>query len=376
MTIVSISALNDNIGSIQLNLFGFENEEIDFEERIEENVFYEEKPRNINKNIRIIKEGHFQMIRPICPYCGSIEQTKQGFYQIKPKFDNDQKVKLHLQRYKCDNCSKKYSTDLFQIKEGNKSYLNSIKEKARQSKLIRGGSLRKIAKDFKIFKNMTISHQTMKNFLKINDKQIIKNGNRINQKISQLSGYLVIDEQFINLPEKRHYRVTLHDQWIKNPIAEEIMESRTKKNIISLIKETTKEHDIKSITTDGFSVYESVTKELQLKHQRCIFHMFKECRTEILKDIKKNKYTEIEILSILHNLTDLQNVFRTYNYDKCLELFESLLNKSKYFTDKFISILSEKIIPNFNRLTEYMRDNSIPRTTNKAEQEYSITQPK
>jgi len=87
---------------------------------------------------------------------------------------------------------------------------------------------------------MTISRQTIKNFLKINNKQVIKKGNRTNQKISKLSGYLVIYEQFINLPEKRHYGVTLHDQWIKNPIAEEIMESRTKKNIISLIKETTK----------------------------------------------------------------------------------------------------------------------------------------
>ena len=58
------------------------------------------------------------------------------------------------------------------------------------------------------------------------------------------------------------------------------MVSRTKKNILSLIKETTEGHEIKSITTDGFKVYESVADELNLKHQRCIFHMFKECRTE------------------------------------------------------------------------------------------------
>jgi transposase-like protein len=375
MTIQCISALNDTIGSIQLKLFDFGREEINFEDKIEENVFKEEKTKNINKNVHILKERHFEMLNPICPYCNSIKHTKQGFYQIKPKFDNDKKVKIHLQRYKCKKCDKKYSTNLFNIKEENKSYLNTIKEKTRQSKLFRGGSLRNIALDFKIFKNMTISHTTIKNFLKIDENKINRKNNRISQKIKQLSGYLIIDEQFIKCDKKKIYRVTLHDKHIKNPIAEEIMESRTKENILSLIKEVTKGHKIKSITTDGFQTYESVAEELNIKHQTCIFHMFKSIRKEILDDLKKNKYTELEIISTLHYLTELQNVFRTYNYDECLELFEELLNKSKYFKPILIEMISEKIIPNFNRLTEYMRDNSIPRTSNKAEQEYSKTKP-
>jgi len=78
---------------------------------------------------------------------------------------------------------------------------------------------------------------------------------------------------------------------------------------------------------------------------------------------------------ILRYLTDLQNVFRIYNYDECLECFESLLKKTEYFTTKFIEILSNKILPNFNKLTEYMRDNSIPLTSNQAEQGYSSTKP-
>jgi hypothetical protein len=44
------------------------------------------------------------------------------------------------------------------------------------------------------------------------------------------------------------------------------------------------------------------------------------------------------------------------------------IKKNKYTE---LEIISEKIIPNFNRLTEYMIDNSILRTSNKAEQEYS-----
>jgi len=65
------------------------------------------------------------------------------------------------------------------------------------------------------------------------------------------------------------------------------MESRTKEKILSLIRETTTGFEIKSLITDGFKVYEGVAKELGVKHQRCIFHMFKECREEIINDIEK-----------------------------------------------------------------------------------------
>jgi hypothetical protein len=46
MTIVSISAINNNIGFIQLKFFGFENEEMDFEEKKLKKMFffYEERP--------------------------------------------------------------------------------------------------------------------------------------------------------------------------------------------------------------------------------------------------------------------------------------------------------------------------------------------
>ena len=43
MTIVRISTLNNNIGSIQLNLFGFESKEINFEEKIERKCFFMKK---------------------------------------------------------------------------------------------------------------------------------------------------------------------------------------------------------------------------------------------------------------------------------------------------------------------------------------------
>jgi hypothetical protein len=43
------------------------------------------------------------MIKPVCPHCNSRHYTKQSWYIIKPKFDNNQRVKLYLQRYKHEN---------------------------------------------------------------------------------------------------------------------------------------------------------------------------------------------------------------------------------------------------------------------------------
>jgi len=67
MTIQSLSVLKNDIGSIQLKLFDFETGEINFEEKIEETVFKEEKTWNINRNVEIMEDGHFQMIKPVCP---------------------------------------------------------------------------------------------------------------------------------------------------------------------------------------------------------------------------------------------------------------------------------------------------------------------
>ena len=52
---------------------------------------------------------------------------------------------------------------------------------------------------------------------------------------------------------------------------------------------------------------------------------------KILKEIKKNKYTTIEKIETYRILTELKNVFRTYNEEESLKRFETLLNKSKQF---------------------------------------------
>lgn len=92
---------------------------------------------------------------------------------------------------------------------------------------------------------------------------------------------------------------------------------------------------------------------------------------KILKEIKKNKYTTIEKIETCRILTELKNVFRTYDEETSLKRFETLLNKSDQFIEVLRTYIHKKIIPDFQRLTNYTRNNFIPRTSNKAEQWYS-----
>jgi transposase-like protein len=68
---------------------------------------------------------------------------------------------------------------LFNIKNKYNRFSKQIKDKIRKSKVSRGGSLRDIVDDMKTFLNLDISHQTIKNWLKIDEKHIIQKRDRI-----------------------------------------------------------------------------------------------------------------------------------------------------------------------------------------------------
>ena len=78
-------------------------------------------------------------------------------------------------------------------------------------------------------------------------------------------------------------------------------------------------------------------------------------------------------MAILRYLTEINNIFRTFDENECFDRYESILNKSKRLAEIIIKILVDKIIPNIESLTQFTKDNFIPRTSNQAEQHYSKT---
>ncbi|MDR2831068.1 MAG: hypothetical protein LBB45_08610, partial [Methanobrevibacter sp.] len=98
---------------------------------------------------------------------------------------------------------------------------------------------------------------------------------------------------------KKEYRVSLHDAFIKYPIAEEIMFSRKTYKLKSLIEEVTEGQPRISLTTDGLKQYKKVAEDLGLKHQRCIFHIMKDCREKVKRYLKRTKDDTITKISVV-----------------------------------------------------------------------------
>jgi hypothetical protein len=99
----------------------------------------------------------------------------------------------------------------------------------------------------------------------------------------------------------------------------------------------------------------------------------KDCRTKVYKYFKKSKDDSVTKMSIVRYLTGINNVFRTYDEKECLRRFKELLEKSKVLHPGIVKIFRKKMIPNFESLKQFTVDNFIPRTSNQAEQHYSIT---
>lgn len=66
----------------------------------------------------------------------------------------------------------KFQTKIASIKNDGERFSKDLKEKIRESFANRGGSLDQIANDLKIFLNIDISHQTIKNTLQFDFSQV------------------------------------------------------------------------------------------------------------------------------------------------------------------------------------------------------------
>jgi hypothetical protein len=99
----------------------------------------------------------------------------------------------------------------------------------------------------------------------------------------------------------------------------------------------------------------------------------KDCREEVKRYLKITKDDAITKMSVVRYLTEINNIFRTYDEKECLNRYEVLLDKYDRLPSVIIKILTKKIISNFKSLIQFTTDNFIPRTSNQAEQHYSKT---
>lgn len=369
MTSEIIPTLSSCIDSIQLNLFDFGNETPKFEQTLTRRFQNTQTPRNVTKNLKLLENHHFEYINPMCPNCQSNHVIKQEYHTRNPILGEFGPQTIYLRRYKCKSCGKKFVTSLDSVIKPHHRYANIFTDKIESVIQIGYRSLRKSGEDLQTFLGISPSHTTIKNWLTIDAKSHIQNIKTV------YSGYYCYDEQYIRLNGQRHYRLTLYDTILNIPIAEEIVPKRTTETIYNFIDKSTYNQPLIAITTDHFPRYKRIMDKLGVKHQLCIFHLFKMIGNSVYKILKSKKPTKQEKISLCLYFTELKNIFRTYNEETAIQRLETLLDKFDDIPKVLQRYLTKKILPDFQRLTHFMRSPFIERTSNKVENYYRQTDP-
>ena len=195
-----------------------------------------------NAKYSIDENGILNWLNPIYPHCHSHKVRKCSLYSkniITEYFTGT----IIMRRYMCKKCHKTFITDLEDQFDSHSNISNSIKDKMIEIKELNWDSFRDIAKYFEIFYDIKISPKTVRKVL------IVIEGNEIDFKIPELSGYYGFDAQWVKINKKWKYRHALYDLVYRMPIAELFAEEETNEDVYYLINKYTEHKNRISIVT-------------------------------------------------------------------------------------------------------------------------------
>ena len=112
---------------------------------------------------------YFKMSLARCPNCGTRHVVKYGFTKRTLVFKEIGKTKVKVQRYICKCCGKTFQTDLTSLIDKNSNFTNELKSESEHLISDYLGSLKNVCKSFKKFFGITVSHQTIENWLFVNE---------------------------------------------------------------------------------------------------------------------------------------------------------------------------------------------------------------
>lgn len=369
MTSEIITTLNSSIDSIQLKLSDFSKEKFDFEEILKERLNSPKTPRNMNQNLNLLENNHFDYVNPVCPYCNSHKVIKQEYRARNPILAEFGQQTIYQRRYKCKVCGKKFTTSLDSVIKPRHHYADKCSDITKHLVQTAVRSVRKIAEDFYTFCGYLPSHTTVQKWLQTGVK------NRVINESASYSGYYTYDEQYIKIEGVKYYRLTLYDFLENIPIAEETGLKLNKKIIYKFIKEVTDNHRFYSLTTDHVKEYKTITDEFGVIHQQCIFHLYKMIGKPVYKILKDKKVDKQDKMRLILYFTEIKNIFLTFNEKTATQRLETLLDKYEDIPKVLQRFITKKIIPDWQRLTQFMRHPFIPRTSNPSENYFRQTDP-
>ena len=282
-----------------------------------ENKIYltEDVPEHIAEFFKEIMPDYvviiYEMFNPICPYCGS----KLHKHEIK-EWEMNKKTTVYKQRYKCTNqtCSKTLTTELPDIVDKHCCYTKDIKRIGNELEDLEHISYEKKAELIQKRYDVKIPRQTVQyHEFTESEEYLSKKEEKINQIIKErnleFSGIIGYDESFFFINGEKYVRTTsidnknhmiLNDQIIKAEDFDkyfiELFMTYSLKDLTAYSnpyipnpKHPLLLRDLKKDTmiTDGYTAYVSIIENLQMDHQKCVFHKMMNQRTPVWKTTNK-----------------------------------------------------------------------------------------
>lgn len=130
-----------------------------------------------------------------------------------------------------------------------------------------------------------------------------------------------------------------------------------------------------AITTDHRREYKTIIDNLGAVHQLCIFHLSKMIGGDVYAVLRSKKASYRDKIKLCLYFTDIKNIFRTYDENVAIERLEKLLDEYDDIPRVLRGYIQKKILPDFERLTLFMRDGFVSKTTNPVENYYRQTDP-
>ena len=363
-----ISTFENCIASVQLKLSDYISKVPKIKDGIASRLS-ENRSKNVNNPVELLFHigNRFEIQFPHCPECGSSKVIKQEYYPRNLKLAEFGHQTVYVRRYYCKACEKKFNTPLDVIVIKGHQYAKIYQNHIRESYKTGYNSFRHLQKIIRSFFNDSPSHQTIYNWIhEMNPKQVALE--------QQLSGYYCYDEQYLKLDSKRFYRINLIDSVLNKPVRESIVNDLEYDTVKLFIEKAISCIPVHAITTDHRREYKNIMDELKINHQLCIFHLYKMIGKEITPKLNSKFISNSNKIRLCILFSEIKEIFRTFNMDIAIYRLNELLKKTNEIPRAFNKFI-QKIEDDFERLTLFMRDGFVSRTTNPIENYYRTTMP-
>ncbi len=369
MTNYIISTFKSHISSIQLKLSDCISGITSFEDAITSQLSSTEN-RDIHneKELVLHADNHFDLLYPCCPVCGSRKVIKQEYYKRKLKLAEFGSQVIYVRRYYCKICSKKFTTPLDSIVKKGHQYARTYERCIEKTYETGYCSFRHLQKIFTSLYDCSPSHQTIYNWIAESNRISVSSDDNL------YSGYYCYDEQYIKLNGSRFYRLSLIDSVLNKPVKEKIMTDLEYATVKGFIKNAVASKPLHAISTDHRRKYKSIMDELKIKHQLCIFHLYKLIGKDVYKKLKSKFIGPREKISLCLAFTKIKEVFRTYDINIAINRLQEIISNIEEIPQLLHKSI-DKIVKDFERLTWFMVDEMVSKTTNPIENYYRQTLP-